>query len=334
MAMSAAPAIEALRPVRGSLRLIATRWVLAILAALPGIFAARAALDESAGRQPWFTDAPDPLPLPQLMEILGQLGPAMPVLLAGVVVAWLVQLLITAAAVEVLDPRRAPGPVRLWRGTFDTGTRFLWIFLRISLCAVALLAACARIIGFVFEKLADRAEVAGWTATTIIFGLGISRMALLLAGAGLVGLFAWWSRVIAVGDGRRHVRRLPTMVIRVCRRWTFQGLILPWIVGAASVLVGAAVLFAWRQSPGTGIAWFVFWLGLLLAQAYLWHWRLRTLCLIWRSTALDDVRATADEPWHVFRKVWRRVRRSSTHAPAVEVEGCPRGPSVDTLRGV
>jgi len=330
MAVNGAPAIEALKPVRGSLRLIATRWMLAILAALPGIFAARAALDDSAGRQPWFADAPDPLPLPQLMEILGQLGPAVPVLMAGVLVAWLVQLLVTAAAVEVLDPRRAPGPVRLWRGTFDTGARFLWIYLRISLCAAVLLVAGARIIGFVFEKLADRAEVAGWSATTIIFGMGISRVALLLAGAGLVGLFVWWSRVIAVGDGRRHVRRMVTMVIRVWRRWAFQGLILPWVVGAVSVIAAAAVLFAWRQSPGTGTVWFVLWLGLLLAQAYLWHWRLRTLCLIWGSTALDDVRATADEPWHVFRKLWRRVRRSSTPAPAVEGSSKPVPDSVAT----
>ena len=320
MAVSAAPAIEALRPVRGSLRLIATRWVLAVLAALPGIFAARAVLDESAGRQPWFAMAPDPLPLPQMLEILGKLGPAVPVLMAGVVVAWLVQLLVTAAAVEVLDPRRAPGPVRLWRGTIDTGTRFLWVYLRISLCAVVLLVAWARIVGLVFEKLADRAEVSGWTGTTIIYGLGISRLGLLLAGAGVIGLFAWWSRVIAVCDARRHVRRLATMVIRVCWRRVFQGLILPCVVGALSVLVAAAVLFAWRQSPGTATAWFVFWLGLLLVQAYLWHWRLRTLCLIWGSTGLDDVRATADEPWHVFRRMWRRLRRPSPETPRMGPE--------------
>ena len=321
MAVNGAPAVEALRPVRGSVRLIATRWVLAILAALPGIFAARAALDDSAGRQPWFADAPDPLPLPQMLEILGQLGPAVPVLMAGVLVAWLVQLLITAAAVEVLDPRRAPGPVRLWRGTFDTGSRFLWIYLRISLCAVVLLVAWARIVGFVFEKLADRAEVSGWTATTIIYGLGISRVTLLLAGAGLIGLCAWWSRVIVVTGGRRYVRRLLTMLVRTCWRWAFQGVIVPCVVGAASVLAAAVVLFVWRQSPGTGTIWFVLWLGLLLVQAYLWHWRLRALCLIWSSTALDDVRATPDESWHVFRRVWRRVRRSRTPAPAVEVEG-------------
>lgn len=310
MAMKAAPAVEALKPVQGSVRLIAARWVLAILAALPGIFAARAALDASAGRQPWFTEAPDPLPLPQLIKILAELAPAVPVLVAGVVVAWLVQLLLTAAAVELFDPRAAPGPVRLWRGTIDTGTRFLWVYLRISVSAAVLLFVGGLIVDAVFEKLADRAEVAGWSGTTIIYGLGIGQMALLLTGAGLVGLCAWWSRVIVVGGGRRYVRRLPTMLVRVCWRWSFQGLILPGTVGMASVLAGAAVLFAWRQSPGTGTVWFVLWLGLLLVQAYLWHWRLRTLCLIWFSTGLDDVRATPDRPWHMFRRIRRRLRRS------------------------
>lgn len=310
MAVTAPPAVEALRPVRGSIRLIASRWVLAILAALPGILAARAALDESAGRQPWFTGAPDPLPLPQLGKILHELEPAVPVLMAGVVVAWVAQLLLTAAAVEALDPRRAPGPVRLWRGVFDTGAGFLWVYLRISLCAAAVLLVGARIAGIVFERLADRADLAGWTAEAIVYRLGIGRVALLLAWAGLTGLFAWWGRVIVIRDGRRYVRRLLTMVVRVCWRWAFQGVIVPWAVGATSVIAGAAVLVAWRQSPGTGGAWFALWLGLLLMQSYLWHWRLRTLCLIWASSGLDDVRATPDEPWHVFQRIARRLRRS------------------------
>lgn len=309
MAVNAAPAIEGLRPVRGSLRLIAIRWALAILAALPGIFAARGALEASAGRQPWFTQAADPLPLPQLGKILYELGPAVPVLVVGVVVAWLVQLLLTAAAVEALDPRRVPGPVRLWRGIFDTGTRFLWVYLRISLCAAVLLLVGGRIVGFVFEKLADHAALGGWTATAIIYRLGIGRVALLLAWAGLAGLFAGWGRVIVIGGQRRYVRRLLAMTVRVWRRRFFQGLVLPWAVGVASVIVGAAVLLAWRQSPGTGTVWFVLWLALLLAQAYLWHWRLRTLCLIWASPGLDDVRATPDGPWHVFRRIGRRLRR-------------------------
>jgi hypothetical protein len=304
--VSGAPAIAALRPVRGSGRLIAVRWALSIAAALPAMLATRATLDQVAGRQPWFTDAPDPLPLPQLVKILGQLGPAVPASVAGVIAAWLATLLVTAAAVEILDPGRAPEPVRLWRSTIDTGTRFLWVYLRISLCAAVLLGLGARGVTSVFEMLANHAKVAGWTAVTIVDVLGVGRVALVLAGAGLVGVLAWWCRVISVGDQRRYVRRLPTMVARVGWLWAAQGVILPWIVGTASLIAGGAVLFAWRQSPGDGTAWFVFWLGLLLAQAYLWHWRLRTLCLIWGSTGLDDVRGTPDEPWHAFRRLRRR----------------------------
>lgn len=314
MAVGAPPAIEALGCIRGSVRLIVARWALAILAALPGVLVARGALNASAGRQPWFTEAPDPLPLPQLVKVFGEMGAGVAVLLAGVALAWLVHLMLTAAAVEVLDPRRAGGPVRLWRATFDNGTRFLWVYLRISVCAVVALVAWARILSWVGERLADRGEFGSWSAATL-FWLFLGRVALLLAGAGAIGLCAWWSRVMVVGTRRHHVRRLPAMAFRVCRRWCFQGFVLPWVVGGASLLAGATVLFKWRQSPGTGGVWFAIWLALLLAQAYLWHWRLRTACLIWGSTGLNDVRSTPDQPWHIFRRIRQRLRRPPEPAP-------------------
>lgn len=228
-----APALRALGFAPGSRRLIGARWLLAIVAALPGVLAAGAMLGESAGRQPWFTEAPDPLPLAQMGLMLGEVGGATPVLMIGVVVAWILLLLMTAAAVEAFDPRRPPGPVRLWRGTFDTGARFLWVYLRIAFFAAALIGLWGWLLSFVFGKLLDRAEVTGWSASKIIYGLGISRVLLLLAGAGVIGLLAAWGRVFAVSGNRRHVRRLPTMGIRVCNRFLFQGFIVPLVVGAA-----------------------------------------------------------------------------------------------------
>lgn len=314
------PAVDALRGAPGSARLVLTRWLLAIAAAAPGLLAARGALEGSAGRQPWFADAPDPLPIRQLTALLRDLGPAVPVLAAGVVVAWLAQLLLTAAAVEVFDPRRPSAPVRLWRRTFDTGTRYLWPYLRVTLAALVLLAVGARLVGVVFEALRDRGELAGWSAQTIVFTLPALRLACLVAWAGLVGLLAWWARVIVVSGDRRRIRRVLPMALRAWWRWPVQGVLLHLAVGAATLAVGAGVLGLWRQSPGHGVGWFVAWIGVLLAQAYLWHWRLLTLSLIWGSADLDDVRATPDEPWRVVRRLAARLGRvrRRTAAPPVD----------------
>lgn len=308
MAVSA-PVFEALRPVPGSLRLIAVRWTLSILAALPGIAAANAALSESVGTQPWFTEAPDPLPVPQFFGVMGELGAAMPVLLFGVVLAWLFNQLLTAAAVEILDPGRESGKVRLWRTMVDSGWCYLRVYLRISLFALVFLALGGRILSGVFDRLNDWGVVAGWTGKTLVYTLPIVHLLLLLAWAGVVGACAWWSRVIIVRGGRRYVRRLLTVVPRVAWRNPVQGFLLHWLLGAASVLLGAAVLVAWRQAPGVATGWFAGWLVLLLVQAAVWHWRLRMLSLIWSLPTLDDLREKPDAPWGVFRRLRARLRR-------------------------
>ena len=132
---------------------------------------------------------------------------------------------------------------------------------------------------------------------------------LLLAWAGVVGACAWWSRVIIVRGGRRYVRRLLTVVPRVAWRNPVQGFLLHWLLGAGSVLLGAAVLVAWRQAPGVATGWFAGWLVLLLVQAAVWHWRLRMLSLIWSRPTLDDLREKPDAPWGVFRRLKSRFRR-------------------------
>ena len=69
-----APALAALKPVRGSLRLIGMRLALSGLAALPAILAALGALEDPVGRRPFFADAPDPLPLLPTLAMLDELG--------------------------------------------------------------------------------------------------------------------------------------------------------------------------------------------------------------------------------------------------------------------
>ncbi len=309
MAVSA-PAITGLRPVQGSLRLIVVRWVLALAAGWPAIFAVKGAL-ATAATQPWYTEAPDPLPLPQLFGVMGAIGSAAPMLIVGAAVAWLVHQLLTAAAIEILDPHRETGPVRLWRRMIDTGWSYFLPYLRISLIALVFLLIGSRVLSMIFDGLAERGAVEGWTGKTLSITLPVWHALLMLAWAGGVGTFAWWSRVVLLRGRRRYVRRLLTVVPRVIWRNPFQGFLLHWLLGVASILAGAAVLFAWRQTPGVATGWFAVWLALLALQAFVWHWRLRTLSLIWSKTALDDLRGVPDAPWGIFRRFRPRLRRSA-----------------------
>ena len=107
------------------------------------------------------------------------------------------------------------------------------------------------------------------------------------------------------------------IVPRVLWRSPVQGFLVYWVLGAASVLVGAWVLVAWRQSPGVATGWFVLWLLLLLVQAAVWHWRLRTLSLIWSMRHFDDQREKPDAPWGVFRWFKSRLRRRAVASSPV-----------------
>ena len=140
------------------------------------------------------------------------------VLLFGVVLAWLFNQLLTAAAVEILDPGRESGKVRLWRTMVDSGWCHLRVYLRISLFALVFLALGGRVLSGVFDRLNDWGVVAGWTGKTLVYTLPIVHLLLLLAWAGVVGACAWWSRVIIVRGGRRYVRRLLTEMERCVQR--------------------------------------------------------------------------------------------------------------------
>jgi hypothetical protein len=307
------PGLEALRPGAGSLRLVAARWMLSILAALPGIAAANAALSESVGTKPWFTEAPHPLPLPQFFGVLDEAGAVLPILFLGALVAWIFHQMLTAAAIEILDPRRTPGRVRLWRTLVDSGWRHLLIYLRVSLLALVCLVVGARGVTAVFGRLADRGVVEGWTGQTLIYTLPVVQVLVLLAWAGIVGAFAWWSRVILTQGGRRYVRRMLTVVPRLMWRSPLLGFLLHWFLATASVLIAVVALFSWRQTPGVAhsvaIGWLIAWLVLLLVQAAVWQYRLRLLSLTWSLARFDDLRGKPDSSWGLFRRLKQRLKR-------------------------
>ena len=270
--------IEGLKPAPGTARLVLSRWIVAILGALPGILVGQSAIGKVLGRQPWLTEAPDPLPIVQLGVLTGDMPPAMMGALAvGVLLAWLANQMLTAGAIEILDPNRPAGELRIWRKVIDTGSQFLLPFLRISLLALILGGAGTVLIGKIFRMIKDHGEVARWTGETMIFTLGITRFLLVLAWVALVGALSWWCKVILVADERRFVRRMAAVLPRAAWRRPMQGVLIHWFLGIASVLLAGLVLAFWRISgqraalvllmagrlAGTG-------LRLALATAHLW----------------------------------------------------------------
>ena len=314
--MAVAPGwLAGLRPARGSVRLIVLRWLLWIFAALPGIAVARGALGESIANRPHFTEAPDPLPFLEFARLITEIpGSVWGALAIGVVIGWVGNLFLTAGAVDIVG-RRGTGGVRVLRTVFDTGARHLWVYVRVALLAVLFIGLGSRLLALVFERLGEHGQVAGWTAKALAFNLGITRGLLLLLWLTIVGVFALWSRVIVVADGRRYVRRLPSLVLRLWWRHPVRSLVVHVVLALATLFVSSAVLAGWRQSSASPAGWIVLWLGVLMAQALVWHWRIRASCLIWSLSDLDDLRARPDAPWRLFSRIRERWRERPAPPP-------------------
>ena len=299
---------DGLRWVPGSSRLVVLRWLLFIVAALPGLAAGMGGIGKTLANRPYFTEAPDPLPLLPLMRMLGGLpGSVWGMLALAAVVAWLGNLLLTAGAVAIFG---APGggKPRVWQTVFRAGSHFLWAYLRIALIALVLLLVGMRLIGAIGDRLQEHAAHSLWT----LHGQFLLQAAKGLATVcwfTLVGLFAWWGRVIVVADERYRVRRLLTVVPRLWKRRPLSALLLHFLLALAGLLAGSAVLVAWRQSPAGGLGWALAWLLVLAVLSCLWHWRLRAGRLLWSSPDLVDLRALPDTPWSLPSRLLGRLRR-------------------------
>jgi hypothetical protein len=230
-------------------------------------------------------------------------------LTAGVVAAWVGNLFLTAGAVELLGGI-SETKVRVWRTVIETGTRSLWVFLRLAVLGAMLIFGGAKLLGVFFDRLIDHGAAAGWTGHLLVRDLALAHGMLLLTWATLVGVMIWWCKVIAVADDRRLIRRLPPMVLRLWWRRPLQGLVFHVVLSVVTVFTSAAVLFTWRQSAAGVGGWIVLWLVVLGFLAFVWHWRLRACRLVWAAADLQDLREQPDEPWHLPRRLWRRLRAS------------------------
>lgn len=309
----------------GSLKLIFARWLLGIVAMLPGTLAGISALSTGPAADPYFSDAPQPLPLLVFIEFVGRLPGAMWGLLAlGAIVAWLANQWLTAGAATILD-RHLAGRPRVWRTTIDVGKQYLGRYLRVAAFAGVWLVIALALTGRAFDWLADHGTLAGWSGETLLLTLPITRALVLLAVASAVGAAGLWCRVILVRGARRCVRRLHQVVPRLAWRAPVQGFLLPMLLSAFSLVAAALVVFAWRQSGAGALGlWLPIWLAVLLGQAYVWHWRLR-ICVELAEAGLATAWSTVpDTPWHVFRRLWQFLKRrlgrlrAAGHAPAPE----------------
>ncbi len=302
------PWIEGLRPVPGSVKLMTLRWLLFVVAALPGLAAGIGGIGESLANRPYFVEAPDPLPMFPLFRMLGRLpGSVWGMLVLAAVVAWLGNLLLTAGAVALFGTA-SDGRPKVWRTVFGAGTQVLWAYLRIALIAVVLAALGARIVGAIAERLLDHGSQAQWTLHAkflVQVGRGLATLCWLT----LVGVFAWWCRVIVVADERHRVRRLLTVVPRLWRRRPVGALALHFLLALGGLLAGTGVLFAWRQSSAGALGWTLLWLAVLAGLSFLWHWRLRSGRLLWSNPDLVDLRAVPDAPWRLPSRLYAKLRR-------------------------
>lgn len=291
------------RPVEGSVRLILLRWLLWIAAGLPGLAAAAQAIGDAGARSPYFADAARPFPAVELglwvQELPGSIWGAF---LAATALAWVGNLFLTAGAVDLLRPGRQ-APARVWRTVIDAGVRSLLPFLRVAVLAALWLAIATRLAGTAFDRLGDHAALAGWTGRTTVLALPLAHGILWLFLAAAIGSAALWGKVIVAAQRRRRVRRLHGIVPRLWRRRPLRAFILQVAAGLASLLPGAAVLYAWLQSPHLASPlWPAAWAAVLLAQSWVWHWRLRACLLTWEEASLSDLRATPDRPWGLPRR--------------------------------
>lgn len=267
--------IELLKPVEGTFRVVASRWLLYMLAMLPGMFALSAHLNETIGKRPWFHDLQPPLDVLSTRFVLAQLGDGVALLLAGVAFIWLLQLVWLGGSVRVLNPR-TPG---VYTKVFANGWQYLARFVRIAIIAVIVTAILQFVIGKFFGALSARAETHAWPVYESYVTLNLWRASVVFVVLTLVGVIAFWMRMIAVDEERFDTRRLPWQALKLVRRRPLAVLLGQFLIVCAVLGIQALALWCWRQSPH-GAVWLAAWVVLQLVTAYVWQFRIRTALAI------------------------------------------------------
>jgi hypothetical protein len=274
-------AVQIIRPTTGTWRVILSRWVLYVVAMLPGLVALTSHLKQTVGRRPWFEGLETPLDVLSLKFLMAELSGGMPLLILGVLFIWVLQLVWLAGAVQILDSSKNDLP----RKVFANGWSYLGRFVRIAVFAIIAIVVFHFVIKFTFGHLSTRSELEDWTIQRSLFDLTLWRGVATFIGFTLIGTFAFWARVITVADGRRKLRRLPLLLLRLFVRRPVSALLIQFGTIAVVLFVQAIALWSWRQSAG-GLTWLILWALLLLIASWLWQIRIRAALAVWQREDL------------------------------------------------
>ena len=262
--------VDLLNPTTGTWRVVVARWMLYMLAMLPGMLSMSRHLNETIGMRPWFHDLEVPLGTLSFKFLRPELGDGNGLLMAGVFVIWLLQLVWLGGSMRVLDPR-APGvQTRVWAN----GWQYLARFVRIAIFALIATLILQFVIGKIFGALSARAETHAWPVYDSYVALNLWRVFVVFVALNIIGIIAFWARTIAVMDERKDTRRLPWQVLKLMRRKPVSTLLCQFLLVCAVLAIQAMALWCWRQSPNGGM-WFGAWALLQLATAYVWQFRIR-----------------------------------------------------------
>jgi hypothetical protein len=274
-------AVQIIRPTTGTWRVVLSRWVLYVVAMLPGLAALTSHLKQTVGRRPWFEGLETPLDVLSLKFLMAELSGGTPLLILGVLLIWVLQLVWLAGAVQILDSFKNDLP----RKIFANGWPYLGRFVRIAIFAIIAIIVFHFALKFVFGLLATRSELEDWTIKQSVFDLTLWRGVVTFIGLTLIGTFAFWARVITAADNRRKLRRLPLLLLRLFVRRPVSGLLIQFSTIGVVLFVQAVALWSWRQSAG-GITWLILWALLLLVASWLWQMRIRAALAVWQSEDL------------------------------------------------
>ena len=262
--------IDLLKPTAGTWRVVGARWLLYMLAMLPGLVSLNRHLDQVIGTRPWFHELQPPLNSLSTKFVLAELAAGVGLLGAGAAIIWLLQLVWLGGAIRVLDPR-APG---VQTKVFANGWQYLARFVRIAVIALLVTLILQFLIGKLFDGLSVRAETEGWTFYASYVTLNLWQAATIFVALTIVGVIAFWMRMLAVVEERKDTRRLSWQAIKLLRHKPISAFATQFVLICIVLAIQAMALWCWRQSA-SGTLWFGLWALLQFATAFTWQFRVR-----------------------------------------------------------
>jgi hypothetical protein len=262
--------MELLKPTSGTWRVVTSRWLLYMLATLPGLMALTNHLDETVGKRPWFQDLQPPLDMLSTKLAVAEIGDGVALLGAAVVVIWLLQLVWLGGSIQLLNPRRPD----MRKKVFSNGWQFFWRFIRVALFALIAVAVAQFLMSKVVAGLRVQAESQNWPIYDAFVALNLWYASIAFIVMTLIGLIAFWMRMIVVTEDRHDIRRLPWLAVKLLLRRPVSAFLLQFLLVCAVLGTQVVALWCWRQSSSGGL-WFGAWAVLQLVTAYVWQLRIR-----------------------------------------------------------